>query len=240
MQRCSLLAWPVLALVFAAQAACAQARAQPAAAIAPDTMQARLSACAACHGVRGEGVASDYFPRLSGKPEGYLFNQLAAFRSGRRRYPPMNYLLKFQPDSYLHAMAAYFAADRAPLQAATPSTASPGALAHGRQLTIKGDPARGIPACIGCHNSAYTGMEPGIPGLLGLQAGYISAQLGAWRYGTRTATAPDCMQMVAAHLTEADVTDVAAWLATVPASPGAAPIPQGSLRMPLACGSEPQ
>jgi cytochrome c553 len=214
--------------------------AQPIAAHAADTMEARLAACSACHGTRGEGLASAYFPRLSGKPEGYLFNQLAAFRSGRRRYAPMNFLLKFMPDTYLHAMAAYFAADHAPLPAATPSTASTDVLAHGRLLTIQGDPARGIPACIGCHNPAYTGMEPGIPGLLGLQAGYISAQLGAWRYGTRTATPPDCMQIVAGHLTEADVTAVAAWLATVPAAQGAAPIPQGSLVMPLACGSEPR
>ncbi len=48
-------------------------------------------------------------------------------------------------------------------------------------------------------------MEPAIPGLLGLRASYISAQLGGWRYGTRTAAAPDCMQIVAGLLTEDDV-----------------------------------
>ena len=53
-------------------------------------------------------------------------------------------------------------------------------------------------------------MEPAIPGLVGLHASYISAQLGALRYGTRTAAAPDCMQVVAASLTESDVTAVAA------------------------------
>jgi cytochrome c553 len=231
--RCSLFAWLLSALLFSALA-------QPSAAAAPDTMAARLLACAACHGARGEGVASAYFPRLSGKPEGYLFHQLAAFRAGRRRYPPMNYLLKFMPDGYLHAMAAYFAADHAPLPPTTPPVASAAILAHGKTLVTQGDPVRAIPACIGCHNPALTGMEPGIPGLLGLQAGYISAQIGAWRYGTRTATSPDCMQIVAGHLTEADVTAVAAWIATVPALPGAAPIAQGSLMTPLACGSEPQ
>ncbi len=223
-------------MAFAAQPAWAQ----PAVATAPDTMEARLAACTACHGARGEGVASAYFPRLSGKPEGYLFHQLAAFRSGQRRYPPMNYLLKFMPDAYLQAMAAYFADDRAPLPATTPSTASEGVLARGRLLATQGDPGRAVPACIGCHNPSYTGMQPGIPGLLGLQAGYISAQLGAWRYGTRTATSPDCMQIVAGHLTEADVTAVSAWIATVPAPSGAAPIPSGSLATPLACGSQPQ
>ena len=203
-------------------------------------MAARLVACAACHGERGEGLANTRFPRLSGKPEGYLYNQLTAFQSGRRRYPPMNYLLKFMPDGYLHAMAAYYAADHAPLPASQPSTASAEVLARGRMLATHGDPAQGVPACIGCHNAAYTGMEPGIPGLLGLQATYISAQLGAWRYGTRTATSPDCMQVVAGHLTEADVTAVAAWIATVPAAQGAKPILAGLMHLPMPCGSEPQ
>src|SRR6266436_9111704 len=70
--------------------------------------EARLLACAACHGRQGEGAKSDYFPRLAGKPAGYLMNQLVAFRDGRRRYPPMNYLLEYQSDSYLQKIAEYF------------------------------------------------------------------------------------------------------------------------------------
>src|SRR6516162_3156831 len=79
---------------------------------APDTMEARLLACAACHGRQGEGTKNDYFPRLAGKPAGYLMNQLVAFRNGRRRYPPMNYLLEYQADPYLQKIADYFAALR--------------------------------------------------------------------------------------------------------------------------------
>src|SRR5215468_4359285 len=51
----------------------------------PDTMEARLRACVPCHGRQGEGTSNDYFPRLAGKPAGYLMNQLVAFRDGRRR-----------------------------------------------------------------------------------------------------------------------------------------------------------
>jgi hypothetical protein len=82
------------------------------------------------------------------------------------------------------------------------------------------------------------GIEPAIPGLVGLHASYISAQLGAFRYGTRTAPAPDCMQLVAASLTESDVTAVAAWLASLPLPSDASPVPKGSLPMPFACGSK--
>jgi cytochrome c553 len=206
----------------------------------PDTIAQRVQACASCHGAKGEGTDNAYFPRLAGKPAGYLENQLLAFRSGRRHYPPMNYLLEFLPDAYLKAMAEYFAAQRPPLPAPAEPEVSAEILAHGQALATAGDYGRGIPACQSCHGQSLTGMEPAIPGLLGLRASYISAQLGAWRYGTRTAKAPDCMQVVAGHLTEDDVKAVAAWLAAHPAPADPSPAAQGSYALPFACGSESQ
>jgi cytochrome c553 len=206
---------------------------------APDTMEARLRACVPCHGRQGEGTNNDYFPRLAGKPAGYLMNQLVAFRDGRRRYPPMNYLLEYQADPYLQKIADYFAALRPLPLPPTVADVSPAVLARGRELVTEGDRAHGVPPCSGCHGPKLTGMEPAVPGLVGLRAAYISAQLGAFRYGTRTAAAPDCMQLVAASLTETDVTAVAAWLASQPIPPDPSPVPKGTLSMPLACGSEP-
>ncbi len=205
----------------------------------PDTIEARLRACAACHGPQGQGTNDDYFPRLAGKPQGYLMNQLVAFRDGRRRYPPMNYLLEYQAEPYLRQIADYFAALRPPPVPPAVSDASPAVRARGRSLVTEGDPAHRLPACARCHGPALTGMEPAIPGLVGLHAKYISAQLGAFRYGTRTAAAPDCMQIVAARLTESDVTAVAAWLASLPIPSDPSPVAHGTLAMPLACGSEP-
>src|SRR5882762_9218216 len=92
------------------------AQAQPADR-APDTMAARVLACASCHGAQGEGTSDEYFPRLAGKPAGYLYNQLVAFKDGRRRYPPMNYLLEFLPDAYLKQIAEHFASLRPPFPA---------------------------------------------------------------------------------------------------------------------------
>ena len=154
-------------LVFAAGATVAPARGdeQP-----PDTMAARVLACAACHGAQGQGTQDDYFPRLAGKPAGYLYNQLVAFREGRRKYPPMNYLLEYLPDTYLRRMAEYFAAQRPPFPQLPPPAVSQAVLAQGQALVTHGDPVRDIPACILCHGPVLTGMEPGIPGLLGLPA----------------------------------------------------------------------
>jgi cytochrome c553 len=205
----------------------------------PDTIAARMQACAPCHGAEGQGTNDDYFPRLAGKPAGYLLHQLVAFRDGRRRYPPMNFLLEYLPDAYLREMAEHFATLRPPAVPRDTPEVSAAVLARGQALVTTGDAAHGVPACSGCHGPALTGMEPAIPGLVGLHAKYISAQLGAFRYGTRTAAAPDCMQIVAASLTEQDATAVASWLAAQPFAPDAAPVPHGSLTMPLACDSEP-
>jgi cytochrome c553 len=219
-----------------------RAQSQPAAAAGsiPD-MADHVLPCAPCHGAQGEGGKNPYFPRLAGKPAGYLFNQLLAFRQGRRHYAPMNYLLEFQREDYLHAMAAFFSQQRLPVLPASASVvAAPAVLARGEDLVEHGAPARAIPPCSSCHGARLTGMEPGIPGLLALNADYIIAQLGAWRYGTRTAPTPDCMQLVAAHLTDADVTAVAAWLSSRPLPSDVTPLPAGALRTPLSCGSEPQ
>ena len=222
----------LIALPFSA------ARSQPAER-APDTIAARVLACASCHGAEGQGTSDDYFPRLAGKPAGYLYNQLIAFKDARRRYPPMNYLLEFLPNAYLKEIAEHFASLRPPFPPPTLPVVSNEILARGEQLVTHGDPQRGLPACVGCHGPTFTGMEPAIPGLLGLRASYISAQLGAWRYGTRTAAAPDCMQIVAGHLTEDDVKAIAAFLSSRPAPADPVSAPRGSFKMPLACGSEP-
>jgi cytochrome c553 len=112
-------------------------------------------------------------------------------------------------------------------------------LRDGQRIATQGVPGKKIPACMACHGQELNGREPGIPGLLGLRADYVSAQLGAWRYGVRAALAPDCMQFVASSLTETEVGAVSAWLASLPVS-GARPAKPGPGTLPLACGSQPQ
>jgi cytochrome c553 len=231
-KRCATI---LLCLATSAQFARAQTTENP-----PDTMAARTLACAPCHGAQGQGTNDVYFPRLAGKPAGYLYNQLKAFKDGRRHYPPMNYLLEYLPDQYLMEIALHFAAQHPPNEAAPIADSSQDMLRQGQALATEGATARQIPACASCHGREFTGMEPGIPGLLGLRAAYISAQLGAFRYGTRSALAPDCMQVVAARLTEDEVRAVAAYLSSLPASATNVPANQGSWPMPFACGSEPQ
>jgi cytochrome c553 len=218
-----------------AQTAAAQTTPLP-----PDTMKERVRGCVSCHGENGRGTSNVYFPRLAGKPAGYLYNQLVAFRDGRRKYAPMNYLLAYLPDEYLMKIAQYYAEAREPFDSPGPLVASQTILTRGQTLVTKGDPGKDIPACATCHGANLSGREPGIPGLIGLRPDYISAQLGAWRYGTRTAISPDCMQLIAAKMTEDDVAAAAAWLAAMPIPANTEPAKQSSERLPFACGSQKQ
>ena len=204
-----------------------------------DSIEARVQGCATCHGQRGQGTRNDYFPRLAGKPAGYLYNQLVAFRDGTRKYAPMNYLVAYLPDAYLHEIAEYFAKERPPYFPPGTPTLSPAMLENGARLATQGDAAKQIPACIACHGAALTGMEPGIPALVGLRSHYLAAQLTRWRSKERHAAAPDCMQRVASRLTDSDIANVSAWLASRPAPADPSPASRNSVRTPLACGSQP-
>lgn len=203
-----------------------------------DSMEARVQGCVTCHGQSGQGTQNGYFPRIAGKPAGYLYNQLVAFRDGTRKYPPMNYLVAYLPDPYLKEIAEHFAKQRPPFSGPERAQVDAQTVARGQALAVSGDPQKGIPACMACHGSGLTGMEPGIPGLVGLKSAYIAAQLTRWRVGDRTAAEPDCMHRIANRLSESDVAAVSVWLAQQ--SPPADPSPESSnlVRMPFACGSQ--
>ena len=216
------------------QAPSPQARIGP-----PDSIAERVSACIACHGNQGRAGSDGFYPRIAGKPAGYLHNQLINFREGRRRYPMMIYMVDHLSDAYLREMAEYFAGLHPPYAAAQPVTASREMLERGRALVERGDKGRDVPACSACHGASLTGVQPAIPGLVGLPRDYLSAQFGAWKNGTRRAAAPDCMARIAQRLTVDDISAAAAWLASLPIPTPAAPAPAQRDRLPLACGSVP-
>ena len=76
------------------------------------------------------------------------------------------------------------------------------------------------------------GLLPGVPGLLGLPRDYIGAQIGSWKNGLRRAAEPDCMADVAAKLTPADISALAAWLSSRPVPASYAAEPADSPRCP--------
>ena len=207
-----------------------------AAATFEDTIAQRVLACTGCHGKEGRAAPDGYYPRIAGKPAGYLFNQLRNFRDERRHYELMNGLLALLDDAYLREIADHFASLDLPYPPPLAPVASAALRDAGEALVRRGDPARGLPACNDCHGAQMTGVAPFVPGLLGLPRDYLNAQLGAWRSGQRRALAPDCMAQVAQRLSPEDIGAVSAWLAAQPVPSHASAAAASSAPLPMACG----
>ncbi len=246
MTRETLLYIAVAAALIATTAAMA-ADASPDASIPepapPDTLAQRVLACTACHGREGQASREGYRPRIAGKPAGYLYEQLLAFRSGRRQNAAMRQMLQPLSDSYLREIAEHFAGLDLPHPPPGRPTADATMLRHGETLARSGDVTRDIPACVACHGDALVGDRRSVPGLLGMPPTYLTGQLGAWKVGQRRAREPDCMARIAGRLDGADISALAAWLATlpVPTAGDNSAVARKTVRAkpPLDCGSAP-
>jgi cytochrome c553 len=96
------LAWAAATLLAAA----ASTAGTPAAA---EPRGSVIEECAACHGL--DGIARDTeVPHLAGQNERYLFNQMMAFRSGKRAHKEMRYMARHMSVQEIAALAAYYAA----------------------------------------------------------------------------------------------------------------------------------
>lgn len=204
-------------------------------------MAQRTLACTGCHGAQGRAAPDGYYPRLAGKPAGYLYNQLLNFREGRRHYGLMTQLIAPLSDAYLMEIAQHFSNLDVPYPAPTQARQDAPLLAKGKQLVLTGDAARQVAACVQCHGAAMTGVTPNVPGLLGLPRDYLNAQLGAWKAGKRRAHAPDCMQAVVARLSDDDINAISSYLAAqalpVNTKPASSAPPLGNGQTAINCGN---
>ena len=191
--------------------------------------------------LKGEGTDNAYFPRLAGKPAGYLANQLHRFPHRAAALPadelPARLSSRRLPET-----------DRGIFRRAAASAANAGGSCGQQRRARAGRVHRyawrrgqqTYPPVRAATARISRGWSPQFQAFWACARRYISAQLGAWRYGTRTAAEPDCMQIVAGHLTEDDVKAIAAFLAAQPAPADLVARSPGTFILPFACGSEPQ
>lgn len=90
----------ILACLLACAAGAAGADAPPG--------QARARACVVCHGEFGVSVLPNA-PNLAGQPEGYLAEQLKAYRSGKRVNEIMGVIARPLTDAEIADLSAWFA-----------------------------------------------------------------------------------------------------------------------------------
>ncbi len=81
----------------------------PAAAQAIDKTQVQdlMVQCAACHGADGIARERDV-PDLAGQHDVYIYNQLKAFKSGKRPHKEMRFMGRHMSDEEMQAIADYY------------------------------------------------------------------------------------------------------------------------------------
>ena len=168
-------------------------------------------ACIGCHGPDGKGIAAAGFPRLAGLSAGYLAKQLDDFRNGSRKQPVMEPLAKAMAPAEIEAVSAYLStlpADAAPDVRRQQIADDPVS-----RLALYGDWSRQIPGCVQCHGPGGSGIGEHFPPLAGQPAGYLVAQLNAWRDGSRHNDPNQLMVNVAKAMTDTEVKEVADYFA---------------------------
>jgi cytochrome c553 len=167
--------------------------------------------CAACHGVDGNSTISAN-PKLSGQDSAYLQKQLADYakpqddKAARVNGVMAGMVASISAADRQHVAAHYAAQPHKPGEARNRDT-----LELGQRIFRAGIPARGVPACGGCHGPSGAGIPAQYPRLAGQHAEYAEAQLKAFRDGTRRNSVQ--MAQIAARLSEAEMKAVADYAA---------------------------
>ncbi|MEM1189060.1 MAG: c-type cytochrome [Pseudomonadota bacterium] len=144
----------------------------------PAAGETKAALCSACHGADGNSMVAT-FPKLAGLGEKYLLQQMQHIRSGLRPVAAMVGQVDNMSDQDLADIAAYYSAFPRSVEKADPALVELGA-----QVYRAGIADRNVAACIACHGPRGAGNAPaGFPAIGGQHAGYVAAQLKAYRLG---------------------------------------------------------
>ncbi|WGI26650.1 c-type cytochrome [Halomonas alkaliantarctica] len=182
--------------------------------------QAAAATCTACHQADGSGMNvpnGESWPRLAGLNADYIAKQLHDFKTGQRQNATMVTFANMLDDQQIADVAEYYS--QMPL---TPGQGGDEAdeelRARGQQLAERGDWNAYIVSCQSCHGPGGTGVGSTFPGIASQHAGYISAQLTAWKNETRSNDPQNLMGAIAKRMSDNDIQAVSAWYATQPGS----------------------
>lgn len=168
-------------------------------------------ACVTCHGAAGEGMDAAGFPRIGGLPAEYMKKQLADFASGDRANPIMQPIAAALSAEESDAVSTMLAAKPWPAVERIGRAAAVAGI--GETLALRGAWERDIPACVACHGPSGVGVGDAFPPLAGQSAQYLTAQLNAWRQGTRKNDPNDLMGHIARKLTDDEIQVISQYFA---------------------------
>jgi cytochrome c553 len=172
-------------------------------AIDAEAVKAKAETCAACHGPGGNST-NPQFPSLAAQVPTYVQLQLIQFREGRRSNPVMSPIAANISDAEAKALGEFFAA-QPPKPPANPPAAD--RIAAGQAIAQRLH-------CNSCHMPNFAGQKH-IPRIASQHYDYLVKQLRGFKSGTQ----PDIDGMMtesAQPLTDPDIVNVAAYLASLP------------------------
>jgi cytochrome c553 len=156
-------------------------------------------------------MAAAGFPRLAGLSADYMKKQLADFASGERANPIMQPIAAALSAEEADVVTTMLAEKPQPeVERIGRAAAAQGV---GETLALRGAWQRNIPECVACHGPSGVGVGKAFPPLAGQSAQYLSAQLNAWRQGTRKNDPNDLMGHIARGLSDDEIKAVSAYFA---------------------------
>ncbi len=167
--------------------------------------------CIKCHVNGGRGDLEGNYPNLTLQATSYVAQSLNEFRTGVRPSDKMRQATQALSFDQIASLANY-------VNSLTPQRAlakpDADAAARGAAIAAKGVPARGVPACLSCHDARGVGALPLIPPLQGQNAAYLRNKLNRFaKPYSMTLSALNPMPSIAAQLTDQERKDLAAYFA---------------------------
>jgi cytochrome c553 len=165
-----------------------------------------VPACVSCHGAAGNSTIVQN-PKLSAQHAGYIYKQLADFKTPARNNPVMTSIAKALTDDEMKNVAAYLES-----QAAKPGAArNKDIVDAGKKIYRGGIAGKSVPACASCHSASGAGIPSQFARLAGQHQDYTVAQLTAFRSGARS-NSPQ-MTAIAKRLSDDEIKAVADYVA---------------------------
>lgn len=161
------------------------------------TTNPNASNCLGCHGNNGNSSIPTT-PSLAGQSASYIYNQLQAFKSGKRTNPIMQDIASNLEKQNIKELSRYF------------STLKPKPSASGNSALVKAGQEK-IAMCQGCHGSSLQGRG-NFPRLAGQQPEYIKKQLFDFKNRSRKGGA---MNSISSSLSKQDIDEIAAYLSNL-------------------------
>lgn len=170
--------------------------------------------CVKCHTNAGRGDLQGNYPNLTLQTAPFVLQNLYAFHSGVRPSDKMSEVTDGLTFEDMKGLASYVNSLTPQEGLARPDPAS---ASRGAAIATRGDPARGVPACLSCHGANGVAALPLISRLQGQNAVYLRRRLDGFAkpYDQHLSTL-NPMPWIARKLTDQERADLASYFAALP------------------------